>query len=377
MSLEEIPPVEKHNAGQVSRIISYGRIHKLILGTTGTDRMIFSRKMSTGNVISLCRALRHSLGAGLTLVQVFRQQAERGGTGVRPMAQRVLKVLEGGHGLSEALDEEKKSLPPLFLSMTRLGEETGHLAEIYAELEKYYLLQESLRKQFRSQSIGPLIQLCVAFCIVAALIFILGMLTPPGRPPNGLFGLSGASGACIFLVLSFGTVALVWVGLVTFGRWARRKPRTDRVLTHIPVIGPCLEALTMGRLCMALHLTLDSGLPIARALQLGLRASGSAAYIDQTQTVCKALENGVPLTDALARTGVFSGDFLSIVAVGEESGRIPEVMRQQALYWNEEAANRLKIAVKLLGMLIWLLYAGFMITAIFNVASKYFNAIGI
>jgi type IV pilus assembly protein PilC len=81
--------------------------------------------------------------------------------------------------------------------------------------------------------------------------------------------------------------------------------------------------------------------------------------------------------EALTRSGLFSVDFLSIVAVGEESGRVPEVMRQQAEYWNEETANRLKIVVRLASLLVWLIYAGFMVAAIFNLAGVYFGALGI
>ncbi len=80
---------------------------------------------------------------------------------------------------------------------------------------------------------------------------------------------------------------------------------------------------------------------------------------------------GEPLTEALARSGLFSADFLSLVAVGEEGGRVPEVMRAQAEYFHEEAVRRLTIVTRLAGLLVWLVYAGFMIWAIFNVASIY------
>src|SRR5437868_479168 len=119
--------------------------------------MLFSRRLSLSSVIALCRALRHSLGAGLTLVKVFRQQSERGARGVRPLAARVLNHLEQGHGLTEALEGERGVVPPLFLSLVKVGEETGHLAEIFGELENHFVLQDKLRKQFRSQSMMPVI----------------------------------------------------------------------------------------------------------------------------------------------------------------------------------------------------------------------------
>ena len=340
--------------------------------------MFFSRQMSTGNVIALCRAMRHSLGAGLALVQVFRQQADRGPPGVRPLAERVLTELEQGHGLSDALEMEKQVLPSLMLSMAKLGEETGHLAEIFGELEKYFVLQDATRKQLRSQAMSPVIQLCMAFVILATLIFILGMISAgnPGAPIKGVFGFRGATGAVLFLLVSFGSVGLLWFMGKTAMRLARQKPRLDSLLLHLPVVGPCLEGLAMGRFTMALHLTLDSGMPIVRALQLSLKATGSPAYMIHSFTITQALKNGTSLLEALTRTNRFSDDFLSLVAVGEEGGRVPEVMRQQSIFWHEEVAHRFKIATRLAGMLVWLVYAGFMIAAIFNVAGVYFRGLG-
>jgi type II secretory pathway component PulF len=128
---------------------------------------------------------------------------------------------------------------------------------------------------------------------------------------------------------------------------------------------------------MALYMTMESAMPIARALRLSLAATDNAAFNRQAETVTTALKNGQSLVDALTRSGLFSVDFLSIVAVGEEGGRLPEVMRQQAGYWNEESAQRLKIATRLAGMLVWLIYAAFMVWAIFSVAGVYFGALGI
>ena len=340
--------------------------------------MFFARQMPLSSVIALCRALRHNLGAGLTLVQVFRQQAERGPSGVRPFAQRVLVGLEQGRSLHDVLENEKHALPPLFFSMVKVGEETGHLAEIFTELEKHYLLEEKLRRQFRSQSMLPVIQLGLAFLMLAGLIYILGMIAASrNTQPMKLFGLSGASGAMLFLLYSFGTVAVLYAFYRIAGPLLREKPGFDALLLRIPGIGPCLEAFTLGRFAMGLYLTLDSGMSIVKALRLSLIATGNSAFTYQTETITLALKNGQPLIEALTLSGLFSPEFLEIIAVGEEGGRIPEVMRQQAEYYHEEAARRLTIATRLAGLLVWLIYAAFMIWAIFNVASMYLGALGV
>ena len=172
--------------------------------------------------------------------------------------------------------------------------------------------------------------------------------------------------------LTFGSVGLVVLLLGILWRVARREPVIDAILMRLPIIGSCLEALTMGRFTMALHLTLDSGMSIDKALRLSLKATGSATFTGQTETIVQSLKNGTSLLEALTRSGLFTADFLSIVTVGEEGGRIPEVMRQQTVYWNEEASSRLKTATRLAGSLIWLIYVGFMVWAIFSVGRHFY-----
>jgi type II secretory pathway component PulF len=338
---------------------------------------MFSRSLSSADLVALCRALRHSLGAGLTLVHVLRQQSERGPRGIRPLAARLLPALEAGSSLRDALDRETDVLPPLFISMAKLGEETGHLPEVLGELEQYYQLEVSLRRQVRSQSFLPVAQFVFAVLLITGLIFVLGLLAGTGRPLLTIFGLGGAAGALAFLGAVGGTlggVALVWLAL---SRWRRQRAAADRFLLRLPVLGPCLEALALGRFALALQLTLDSGLAIARGLRLSLRATGNAAFGDAADDVAHVLKSGQTLTEALALTGLFSEEFMQILANAEEVGSVPEVMRQQARYYHEEAARRMKALARAASMGLWVIYAGFMIWMIFKIANVYLGALGI
>ena len=77
--------------------------------------MLFSARLPLSSLIELCRVLRHYMGSGLSLVDVFRQQAERGSGAVRALARRVCTTLESGADLQEALKQERDAFPPLLL----------------------------------------------------------------------------------------------------------------------------------------------------------------------------------------------------------------------------------------------------------------------
>ena len=333
--------------------------------------------LSLANLIELCRVLRHNLSAGVAVQKVIRQQAERGAAAVRPIAGRLRDAIDQGNNLSDALEPVAAEFPPLFLALVKVGEETGQLPEVFGELEQYYALEQKLRRQFWKQSLGPIIQLIAAFLLIAGLIFILGMIARArGNRPMSIFGLSGAGGALTFLVCSFGALGLCWAVYHVFTRYLKQQAVVHEALLRTPALGPCLEAVALARFAMALRLTLDSGTSITRALKLSLRATGNGAYAGRADAVVESLKRGNSLTEALTKARIFPADFLNLVAVAEEGGRVPEMMRHQADYYHEEASRRLTTLTRLAALLIWLIYAAFMIWAIFQIASVYLGALG-
>jgi type II secretory pathway component PulF len=339
--------------------------------------MLFSSHLPLPVLIELCRVLRHNLSAGLTIRDVFRQQAERGPMALRPVADRIHGAIEKGEQLQAALDQERDHFPPLFLSLAVVGEETGHLPEIFGELEKYFTLQLRLKRQFRSQAMMPVIQLGLAFLVIALLIFILGWIAQVNRSQApGILGQTGGSGAVLFLILSFGSILSLWLGYQIATRVFQQKPVFDRLILRVPGLGPVLEALVLGRFAMALQLTLEAGLPIARALRLSLQATGNTFFTSRMNIVTDAVKAGARLTTALTRSGLFREEFINMVAIAEEGGRVTEMMSHQAAYYFEEVSRRLPVLVRLASFSVWCAYAIFMIVAIFRIASMYLNALG-
>jgi type II secretory pathway component PulF len=336
--------------------------------------MLFSAELPLSSLIEMCRAVRHNLGAGVAVVQVFRQLAGSGSTALRPVARRILAYLEQGESVAESLQREKNHFPPLLVALAGVGEQTGQLPEIFGEMEKYYLLQQRLRRQFRSQSMLPIIQFVLAVFIIAGMLFVIGLINQSRN--TSTFGIRGPGAAGTFLVWVVGTLTLLFVGYLTLTRSLKRKAAVDAFLLRVPVIGSCLEALALGRFAMALQLTLDSSLSMRKALRLSLRATGNEAYACHADAVALALRSGEDLTTVLKRTRVFPQDFLHMIAVGEEGGRVPEIMRNQMDYYNEEAERRLRALARAASMGMWLIYAGLMVAAIFRIANMYLAALG-
>src|SRR5262249_48082734 len=159
----------------------------------------------------------------------------------------------------------------------------------------------------------------IAVVVLAVLIVVLGVLAQTrGGDSPGVLGLKGVGGALLFVALNVGALVLVVAGFRAVVRRLGRQASLDALLLRLPGLGPCLRSLALGRFALALRATLETGMPITRALALSLRATGNAAFEAQTDAVVKALKAGDDLTLALAQGGVFPQEFLHMVAVAEE-----------------------------------------------------------
>jgi type IV pilus assembly protein PilC len=339
--------------------------------------MLFSSRLPTSSLIELCRVLRHNLSAGLTLRKVFEQQATRGTGAIRPVAEKISQDLQTGESLEDAMKKEAAYFPPLFLNLAVIGEQSGMLPEVFAELEKYYTLQQKLRRDFISQITWPVVQLVLAILVVAGLILIMGIL--PGNEHGKGFdpiGIGTGPGAALrFLLVVAFLVALGFGGYLFLTRKLLRQGTVEGMLLRVPVIGPCLQALALTRFCLALRLMHETGISMADAVGYSLKATDNGAYKAVSEKVEDSLRTGDDLTTALARTHIFPIEFQNIIATAEESGRLTDVLKHQTEFYEEEARRRMVVLTQVSSWGVWLFVAILIIVAIFRIFLFYISMI--
>jgi type IV pilus assembly protein PilC len=337
--------------------------------------MLFS-ELPLASLIEFCRVMRHNLSAGLTLRHVFRQQASRGPAAIRPVAARISEQLEEGSSLEAALKPERHKFPPLFVSLAVVGEQTGNLPEVLVEVEKYFVLVQRLRRDFVRQIAWPALQFFMVPFVLAGMILLLSILSQGTKPWDPLgFGLTGPSGALAVIVGFFGTLAFLVVLYLLITRTLKHQATVDEILLRIPVIGPCLTALALTRFCLALRLTMETGMPITQAIRLSMRGTGNAAFASHADVVRDALKEGEELSSALGKCRLFPTDFIDILANAEEGGRVPEVMRHQAEHYEEESRRYMTILTRAASWGFYAFVAGLIVFMIFRILFSYISLI--
>lgn len=339
---------------------------------------MFTSRYSDNDIATLCHAIRHAHGAGIALPRIFEMQADKGPSAMREAAARIGGRVKAGETLEDALVPEADRFPELFLTMAAVGERTGHIPEVFGQLDEYFSLQAKMRREFRAQAAWPVFQFVAAVLVIALTIYILGFIAEGNNSaaiaPVG-FGLVGASGAITFLLVVTATVGGLFLAYKLMTKSMAKRAGFEAMLLRWPVLGPCLRAAAMSRFCLALRLTLDSSMPAGKAIRRSLRATGNAAFQSQADKIVKRVEKGDEIAEAIGLNPIFPREFLGILSVAEVSGQIPEVMIKQTEYYREETIRRAKALTQAMAWGVYGMVAIFIIIAIFRIANVYVGAI--
>jgi type IV pilus assembly protein PilC len=318
-------------------------------------------------LILWCRALRHGLDVGLSPVRVFRQQAKSGPAVFRPVAERMANRLEDGESMSDALRPEAWRFPLLFVELIAVGEQAGRLPVVFAELEKHYEEVLAAQRQFLTALVWPGIMYVGAIGVLTMLILILGSLGTK-LDPLGL-GLTGASGAFWFFTYAAVFTAFILGSVVILIRTPNARAKAESLALKVPGIAPVARAFALHRFAMAAHMTIEAGLRADRVMKSSLRATANKAYQQEGERAAKMCRKGTEIAETLGKLGpdLFPEEFVHAVAIGEESGRLAEVMEKEAKIYQEASIRGMKVLARIVSGVVYVMISILVIVCIFRV----------
>lgn len=329
-----------------------------------------SSKLSLKTLAHACRSLSTMLESGVEVRQAFKLAASKSSDArCRDAFAEITQQISAGHEISVSMREQGGTFPELMIDMIEMSEGTGSLPEVLTHLADHYENNLRLRREFVGSIMWPMFQLIAAVLIIALLIVIFGMVGDnPGGPnlKQLVFGLSGVSGAIIWLSGTFGSVVLLWLGYQISVRLFAAKQILDPLWLRVPVLGTCLRSFAIARFSWAYYLTQQSGMPVDRSLTASLKATNNGAFQNSTPLVCAGIREGEDLSVVLTESGLFPEDYLHMVSVAETSGTVPEMLHRLSPQFEDQARRSLKALTAAVSWLVWLLVATFIVFFIFR-----------
>lgn len=290
------------------------------------------------------------LNSGIPLSTALHSMTGSETPALAMFAEEVLKRIEIGYPLSRAVEATTSSLGPVALSVLRAGEQTGRLARVLAELSAR---MDRLHRS-RTQLISALSYPAGILVVTALMVFFMtsymlprfllaagpALKNPPW--PTLLLTKIAAAGAPLTLLLLVGACSVPW--------FLSEVPAAARVRNWVmyesPLIGPIGHSAEMARLCADLGLLLDAGMTLDRSLKI--LSPGDPRIAEALRAVTRSLHQGETFSEAVRHAQTFSRLFEAFVAIGEETGTLPRLLRTQSEILEADTEHRTSETIRLI-----------------------------
>lgn len=312
------------------------------------------------------RQLAVLVGSGLPLLRalaVLRQQPHVLG-GQEEVVAGIQEKVARGETLAGAFAAYPNIFSDFYVQMVRAGETSGALEEVLTRIAG--VLEKEI--EWRGKIVGALVYPAVIFFFVlGALSFLLAVVFPGFARTfawldvplpwltRELLQLSGWLSEKGVLLLT-GLIGLC-LAVAVIGRTPQGRKWRDSVLLRLPLAGRMAMRLTVARFASTLALLLSSGVPLLIALEVAEAAAGNAVFESRIAGARYSIQRGEGIVRPLAATGLFEPLALNLIAAGEESGRLGDMLQSVARFYELEVEQTLAVVVPLLEPLLVALLA--------------------
>jgi general secretion pathway protein F len=312
---------------------------------------IFTPKHVTNNqLIAVTRDLATLLNAGLPLDRALEMMI---GLAITPpvaaMLQGIRDDVRGGKALSQALDARRNVFSRFYVNIVRAGEAGGALGLVLQRLADTMERNRDLRESVKSALIYPTILIGVAcVSVIILLIYVVPQFETTFAQAGKALPLATA------IVVAVGTFFRNWwwaalIGVVLFVLWGRRHVRQPRVrrrwderMLRMPLIGDLVRKIEVARFARTLSTLLANGVTLLSGLSIVKETMGNGVLAEALEGVTARLREGKGFGRPLADTGLYPRLATQMILVGEESGRLEEMLVRIADIFDREV----QIAIK-------------------------------
>ncbi|HSE43922.1 MAG TPA: type II secretion system F family protein [Gemmatimonadales bacterium] len=300
--------------------------------------------VATRDIVIFTRQFATMINAGLPLVQsldILAKQTEN--PALAEVTRQVVYDVESGHTLADAFSKHPKAFTDLYVNMVAAGEAGGILDTILLRLATFLEKNDALMRKVKGAMVYPGVIFTVAAVAVAVLlIFVIPTFQAMFASVNLELPLPtriviGASQ----LLINYWWVILAVIGLIIFG--IRRyyatddgRKRIDQMLLNAPVLGDMLRKSAVSRFTRTLGTLISSGVSILDGLEITAKTAGNRVIHDAVMASRQSIAGGETIAAPLEKSKVFPPMVISMIAVGEQTGGLDEMLSKIADFYDDE-----------------------------------------
>ena len=300
--------------------------------------------IKTRDVVIFTRQFSTMINSGLPLVQALTILAEQtDNKALSEVTRKVVFDVESGNTVADALSKHPRAFSNLYVNMVAAGEAGGILDTILLRLATFLEKNDALVRKVKGAMIYPAVIMSVAaIAVVTLLIFVIpvfaGMFASAGQalplPTRIVIGASG------FLKHYWWVIGAMVIGGGYFLKKYYASPSgklvIDRAMLHFPVLGDVLRKSAVSRFTRTLGTLISSGVSILEGLEITAKTAGNRVIQDAIMQSRSSIAGGDTIAQPLQKSKVFPPMVISMIAVGEQTGGLDEMLTKIADFYDEE-----------------------------------------
>lgn len=308
------------------------------------DQVLGNPQPTTDDLLLFTRQMHSLTRAGVPLVRGLRGLGETTRNArLREAIAAVVESLESGRELAASLARHPRIFNPLYVSMIRVGENSGRLDEAFDQLYRYLAVEKATRRQVKSALRYPaFVVTAIAVAIVVLTLWVIPTFAQIFQRfdmelplfTRLIIGLSAFMSAWWpALLLGFGAAV---TGFLLWKRSEQGRYRWDKLKLAFPIAGDIVLRATLARFARAFAMAYRSGVPLVQALGLCSRAVDNEFVGARIADMRNGVERGESLWRAASATGMFTPLVLQMISVGEETGALDNMLDETADFYERE-----------------------------------------
>lgn len=307
-----------------------------------------NKKISQADIAIFSRQISTMIKAGIPLIQSFNiiikgHHKQR----MKYLLETIQKDIEAGLTFAESLGKHPVFFNKLYCNLIDAGEKSGTLATMLDKVTTYKERIETIKKKIKNTLTYPITVLTIAFLVTAALlIFVIpqfeALFSAFGAdlPPltRGIISLSEFFKS-YWLLLFTAIGGIIYGFLYARSHSSQFAQSFDRIMLKCPFIGSIFREAAIARFARTLSITFAAGLPLVDALNAVAGATGHTVYANATNKMKEEIVTGQQIHLAMENTQLFPNLVVQMVAIGEESGTLEQMLSKIADYYEVEVDN--------------------------------------
>ncbi len=316
-------------------------IDKAVIKTAKKHRMHTGVKLD--DLITLAKQLQVLLTSGITLLrslEIISMQVQSSRLFIA--VEQMKKDISAGSSLKASIAKYPQIFSNLWVNIINTGETTGQLPFALEQLVTYLESTSSLQRKIKNALVYPSIVICVA--IAAVTVFIVKIIPmfadiysgfDAALPPFTQLVFSVCLTIKHYLLLFVSIIVAAIFGLRSYRKTYEGRKHIDSILLNIPLIGDIIKQVAAVRFASGLHMLITSGTPILHALDIVSEISNNVIIKEMLQKVKGSVREGKSMSTPILESNIFPSMLAHMVAVGEESGALADMLDNAAKFYEE------------------------------------------